>query len=197
MACEACDLLVRAGDLRGGQRAHCPRCGHLLTACVEDGLARSLAYAIAAAVLLFVANAFPFIQLSAQGLEQVMTLPRTAIEFYRDGHAILAVIVLGPIVGIPGLMLVAKIALLVPLLRRRPARWLVPAGRLLFQLNPWSMAEVFVIGVLVSMVKIASMATIVIGPSFWAYVGFTICFTASLASLDRLQLWREIEAYSV
>jgi paraquat-inducible protein A len=53
-----------------------------------------------------------------------------------------------------------------------------------------------VIGVLVSLVKIASLATVVIGLSFWAYVGFVICFTASLASLDRFQMWSEIEACS-
>lgn len=193
-ACEECDLLVRIGDLRGGQRANCPRCGHLLTAYAEDGLSRSLSYALAAAVLLLLANAFPFLQLKAKGLEQVMTLPRTAIELIQDGQATLAVIVLGPIVGIPALMLLTLVALLVPLLRRRAAPWLVPAARLLFLLSPWSMAEVFVIGVLVSLVKIAAMASVVIGISFWAYVGFAICFTASLASLDRLQLWREIEA---
>jgi len=57
-----------------------------------------------------------------------------------------------------------------------------------------SMAEVFIIGVLVSLVKIAAMASVVIGISFWAYVGFAVCFTASLSSLDRFQMWREIEA---
>ena len=55
------------------------------------------------------------------------------------------------------------------------------------------MAEVFVIGTLVSLIKIGAMATVVIGISFWAYVGFVICFTASLANLDRHALWRRIE----
>jgi paraquat-inducible protein A len=61
-------------------------------------------------------------------------------------------------------------------------------------LSPWSMVEVFVIGVLVSLVKIAAMATVILGVSFWAYVGFAVCFTATLSNLDRLQMWREIEA---
>ena len=83
---------------------------------------------------------------------------------------------------------------LVPVRRGRSVPWLVPAGRFLFWLSPWSMAEVFIIGVLVSLVKIAAMASVVVGLSFWAYVGFAVCFTASLSSLDRLQMWREIEA---
>ena len=192
-ACAECDLIVRIGKLRGGQRASCPRCGHVLSALAPDGLTRSLAFALAACVLLVGANAFPFLSLKAEGLEQVMTLPRTAVALYQDGHATLAVLVLGPIVGIPGLMLATMVALLVAIRRRRPAPWLVSAGRLFFLLGPWSMVEVFVIGVLVSLVKIQAMATVVLGISFWAYVGFAICFTASLASLDRLQIWHEIE----
>jgi paraquat-inducible protein A len=195
-ACIACDLIVRIEGLRGGQRAACPRCGNLITATTADALTRALAFALAACVLLLVANAFPFLTLKSQGMEQVMTLPRTAVELYRDGHATLAVLVLGPIAGIPALMLAAMVALLVPVQWGISVPWLVPAGRLLFLLSPWSMAEVFIIGVLVSLVKIAAMASVVIGLSFWAYVGFAVCFTASISSLDRLQMWREIEACS-
>jgi paraquat-inducible protein A len=193
-ACIECDLLVEVGDLQPGQRATCPRCGHLLTVHIGDPLTRGLAFAIAATVLLVMANSFPFLQLKAGGLEKVMTLPRSAVELYDDGYASLAVLVLGPIVGIPALMLATLLALLLPLRRSRPARWLVSAAKVLFLLSPWSMAEVFVIGVLVSLVKIGAMATVVIGISFWAYVGFAICFTACLASLDRFELWRRIEA---
>jgi paraquat-inducible protein A len=193
-ACIECDLMVRVGELRGGQRAACPRCGNLLTAPAADGLTRTLAFALAACVLLVLANAFPFLALKAKGLEQVMTLPRTAVELYSDGYATLAVLVLGPIVAIPALMLATLVALLLPVRRSRSAPWLVPAGRFLFLLGPWSMVEVFVIGVLVSLVKIGAMATVVLGISFWAYVGFAVCFTASLSSLDRFEMWREIEA---
>jgi paraquat-inducible protein A len=194
VACIECDLLVEVGELGGGQRADCPRCGNLLTAPAADGLSRTLAFALAACVLLVLANSFPFLAFKAKGLEQVMTLPRTAVQLYADGYATLAVLVLGPIVGIPALMLATLVALIVPIRRRIPAPWLVPAGRFLFLMSPWSMVEVFVIGVLVSLVKIGAMATVVLGISFWAYVGFAICMTASLSSLDRLEMWREIEA---
>jgi paraquat-inducible protein A len=193
-ACIECDLIVDLGEIREGERATCPRCGHVITIARVDGLTRSLAFAVAAGVLLVVANVFPFAALEAKGLEQVMTLPQTAIELSRGSTAPLALLVLGPIVVVPALILATLVALLVPLRQRRPAPWLVPAGRLLFLLSPWSMVEVFVIGVLVSLVKIGAMASVVLGISFWAYVGFVICFSASLASIDRFATWREIEA---
>ena len=192
--CPECDLILRVGELQRDQRAECPRCGHVITVAIGDALTRSLAFAVAAAVLLVAANSFPFMALKSQGLEQVMTLPRTAIALYRDGYGALAVLVLGPIVAVPALMLVTLVALLVPIRRRQAAPWLVPAARFLFLLSPWSMVEVFVIGVLVSLVKIGAMATVVLGVSFWAYVGFALCFTASISSLDRRQIWRDIEA---
>lgn len=194
VACVECDLLVDLVDLSGGERANCPRCGHLITTRHRDGLNRSLAYALSAVVMLLVANAFPFLAVEAKGLAKVMTLPGTAHELYRDGHATLAVLVMGPIAGVPLLILGTLVAVLVPLRRRRAASWLVPCGRLLSALEPWSMVEVFLIGVLVSLVKIAAMASVVIGLSFWAYVAFAVCFTASLSNLDRLEMWREIEA---
>jgi len=193
-ACVDCDLLVRIDGLAGGERATCPRCGSVLTARTEDGWTKSLAFALAAAMLLLAANLFPFLSLQASGLEQVMTLPGSAVELYRGGYTTIAVLVMGPIVGIPALIVATATALLIPLRRGRATPWLVPAGKLLSFLGPWSMVEVFVIGVLVSLVKIGAMATVVMGISFWAYVAFAICFTLMITSLDRVQLWRDIEA---
>ena len=193
LACIECDLLVAVGELREGDRAACPRCGHLLTSRTPNGLERSLAFAIAAGVLLVMALCFPFLSLKASGLESVMTLPKAALEIYRGGYGEMAALVLGVIVVVPALMISILYALLGSLLRERGGPWLVPSCRALFWLTPWSMAEIFVIGVIVSLIKIGHMATVVIGISFWSYVAFTVCFTAAMSSLDRLTVWDEIE----
>ena len=193
LACIECDLLVTVGELREGDRAACPRCGHLLTSRTANGLERSLAWAIAAGVLLVMALYFPFLSLKASGLESTMTLPSAALEIYRSGYGEMAALVLAVIVVVPAVMISILYALLGSLLRERGGSWLVPAGRTLFWLTPWSMAEVFVIGVIVSLIKIGHMATVVIGISFWSYVAFSVCFTAAMSSLDRLTVWDEIE----
>ena len=58
----------------------------------------------------------------------------------------------------------------------------------------WVMAEVFIIGVIVSLVKIATMATVTLGLSFWAYAAFSVCFALAVATVDRYQVWEQIEA---
>jgi paraquat-inducible protein A len=196
IGCLECDLLVFVDPLDPGERAKCPRCGHLLTQNTPDGLTRSLAFALAAAMLLAMSMTFPFLSLKSGGLEHTMTLPRSAYELYQDGYLAIAILVMGPIIAVPALMIGALVTLLVPLRQGKTHRWLVPTGRFLFFLSSWSMVEVFVIGVLVSLVKIGAMATVIMGISFWAYVSFAICFTATLTNLDRVQLWERIEELS-
>lgn len=194
VACPECDWIVSFGEIAGGERAHCPRCSRVLTAPKRNAESRALALALCAGILLLLANSFPFIQLESNGIERVMTLPRTVVELYDGGNATLALLVSGPIVGVPLVMIGTMIALLLLLRRGRYSASLVPLGRLLFALHPWNMGEVFLIGVLVSLVKLTDMATVEAGFAFWAYAGFVVAFVAALSHLDRFQVWRQIEA---
>lgn len=66
-------------------------------------------------------------------------------------------------------------------------------GRLMSYFLPWVMAEVFIVGVLVALIKIIEMADIVLGFSFWAYILFVIFFTLTANIANRHQLWEWIE----
>ena len=194
IACHECDLLLKLPNIDEGQRAYCPRCNHLLCTNPRNGIERGLAFAIAGIAFILLANVFPFLAFQARGREQVMTLLQSSVELYSSGNEILAAFVLMFIIIAPALLLCCIIWVLAPLVlkgRRAPgAYWL---GRLIFQASPWSMAEIFLIGILVSVIKIASMATVVLGISFWAYVGFTICLTVTMASLDKHFFWEALD----
>jgi paraquat-inducible protein A len=195
-ACAECDLLIALPEIRDGQRANCPRCGNLLTQHTPQGFERAAAFAIAAVVFLMIAMAFPFLALSSSGLENVMTLPQAALSVYRNHSPVLALIVFVGIIGAPTILLTSLLALTVPLVLQRPVPWLPAAGKLVTILSEWNMVEVFVIGVIVSLVKIGHLAHVIIGLSFWAYLAFAFCLTAALSGLDRLEVWRAIEAQS-
>ena len=172
IACHECDLLLNLPEIEEGQRAYCPRCNHMLCSNPLNGIERALAYAIAGMAFLVLANIFPFLAFQAKGREQVMTLIQSSIDLYRNGSEILAAFVLVFIIIAPAILLCSLIWILGPLVlkgkRVQGAYWL---GHLIFQTTPWSMAEIFLIGILVSMIKIASLATVVLGISFWGYVG--------------------------
>ena len=94
----------------------------------------------------------------------------------------------------PAILLFSIIWVLTPFVFKGACSKLsVEFGKLIFHTAPWSMAQVFLIGVLVSMVKIASLATIELGISFWSYIVFTIFITLTMTSLDSHQFWNAIE----
>jgi paraquat-inducible protein A len=186
--------LVNVASLKDGESASCPRCGGFLTRVRDDAYSRVLAYTISGLILLVFANSFSFLSFAASGLESVITLwqtPRAIWDYDMPGVAIM---VAAFIIIIPAAILVMLLLLCVPLQGGRYRPWLVTMAKWIFLAQNWAMVEVFIIGVIVSLVKIAAMATIVLGISFWAYVGFTICFTLALANLDRYQCWERIEA---
>ena len=193
IACHGCDMLVDVENLEDGSKAICPRCGHFLTRRQIDANRHVISYALAALIFMVAAGAFPFLSFSASGLESVMTLRQTPGSLYAYGMPELAFVVAAFIIIIPSVILLLVLAVCVPLEMGYPAPWLKLATRLIFTLQNWAMVEVFIIGVIVSLVKIAAMATVGLGISFWAYVAFSICFTLTIAHLDRFQCWQELE----
>jgi paraquat-inducible protein A len=108
----------------------------------------------------------------------------------------LSALVAGFILVIPTTVMLMTLGLAFTLTREAHPPWLKGLGSLVFHLHTWSMAEVFFIGVLVSLVKIAHMASVVLGLSFWAYAGFTVLFVMTLSNVDKFQFWQKIEALS-
>lgn len=194
MACHGCDLLVNVAGLGHGKTATCPRCGNVLTRFRTDAYRRVIAYAVSALVLLVLANSYPFLSFAASGLESVMTLRQTHVALWENGMQAVAVLVAAFIIIIPAVVLMLMLLLCLPLNANRYRSWLAPVAKGVFLAQNWAMVEVFLIGVIVSLVKIMAMATVHIGISFWAYAGFTICFTLAVAGLDRYQCWEKIEA---
>ena len=197
IACPGCDLIVNVSALQQGQSASCPRCGHFLTRMRNGAFDRIIAFAVAGLVFLALSLAYPFLSFSSSGFESVMTLPQTPGTLWGYGMPEIALVVSAFIIVIPAVVLVMILSLCVPLRQRRHTSLLAPLARGIFTLQTWAMVEVFIIGVIVALTKIAALATVVVGFSFWAYALFAVCFIISVANLDRYQCWQLIEALGV
>ena len=193
VGCLECDLLVRVGLQRASHAAYCPRCGYLLTDATDDTFVQPFALALAALIFAVLAVSFPFLAVSAAGLENSMTLFAAIGSLARFGADGVAVATLAFVLLIPVAMMLGVVALCLLLRAERASPALVPLARLLFRLNAWSMADVFAIGVIVSLVKLSSMAEIVPGTAFWAYIAFTVTFLLAMTRLDRLTVWHAVD----
>ena len=192
MACHECDTLYRIPVLAPGRKANCGTCGTVLLRNPKGGLDRPISLYLSALILLVLANVFPFLTLDIQGREEVTTLIGASQGLYRAGMGELAVVVLITSVLGPALLITSNLYVLLAV----RYRWRVPAVRSVLAwisyLAPWGMLDVFMLGVLVSFVKLAGMATMHIGPSLYAFVGLILVSAAAAAALEPHILWQRL-----
>ena len=193
MACHECDLLVDVPELKPGEKAYCPRCDYLLAANRPHSETKIFAYSITALVFLALANMFPFISLAASGKEQTVTLMGSIAILFTEDNRMLAAIVFASIVLVPAVLLSGIIYVSVSIRSQHELPGVRQLLRWGMYLAPWSMAEIFLIGILVSFIKIAAMADVGLGLSFWAYSLFTIGMVLVTINFDRREVWHLLD----
>jgi paraquat-inducible protein A len=188
-ACHECDWVVALPALSAGQKAQCPRCEYSFAHRHHRPAERSLALAVAALVVLMIALAFEFVGFEVGGISNRIGVLDTAMQMVDFGEPLVAIFVLLFILVLPMLYLGGVVWLNVGLLNREP----LPASRLiaraLVHMHPWMMADVFVIGAMVSLIKIAGLADISLGISFWAFCGFALLLLMTTQSIDSDWMW--------
>lgn len=194
LACPECDALQRETRLPARGVALCFRCGARLYRDKPHGLDRALAFALAAAILFAIANAHAFASLDAQGLKSSATLLDTALALFRHRMASVAILVLVTAILVPALELAALLYMLLPLHFARVPRRLALAFRLAHALRPWAMVDVFLVGAIVSLVKLTQIAQVHAGAALAAVVAYILLVTAALASFEPRALWARAEA---
>lgn len=176
--------------------ALCPRCGALLHR-GGGSLETILALACAALILLAIANAFPVVGLDIQGQRIDATVFGAARQLWREEMPAVALLVLTTTSLIPLLEIAALIWLTLPLLHGRRPRGFAQVFRALQAAHPWTMVEVFILGILVALVKLAHLADVVPGP---AMLGFALLMPVlvTVSSLiepyNLWQAWEEAQA---
>ena len=181
VACHECDLLMRKPQLAHGEKAECPRCGYELYAHRHNVIDRSLALVIAALLLFIPANFLPIMQLNLLGQSSQDTVWSGVVGLFDTGMQGVSVVVFLCSMGIPLLKLLCQLVVLLTI------RWNIARsyGLLLYRiyhhLRDWGMLEVYLMGVLVAIVKLADMAAITVGLGL-------VCFV----SLLLIQVWLEV-----
>lgn len=192
--CHECDLNVVIPSLRVNQKAVCPRCGYLLSAKRANSLERILALSLTALIFLIASTLFDFISFKSSGLENNIKMLDSVGILIDSGYTALAIIELVTVFFIPAFVLLSLIYLLSFLINGRyPWKGHRLMG-IIFKLIPWNMVEIFLVGTLVSLIKIISLADIILGPSFFAFILFSVSMTAALLHIDRRYLFQVLDS---
>jgi paraquat-inducible protein A len=193
LACKFCDLLNQVPLIRERATARCSRCGAVLINKKRNSIDRTLALTMTAAVLFVIANLLPFLSFDMNGRTAAeTTLSSGVFELYDQGELLLSGLVLVTAILAPGLELSMLLYVLLGLKMRLQPWGLALVFRTLVRLRPWSMMEVFLIGILVALVKLTDEATILAGPGIWFFGVLVITLAGAAFTLNDRAIWRQV-----
>jgi paraquat-inducible protein A len=193
VACPDCDLLQRIPALEPGAKARCARCGHILASQSADPLDRPLALTLAAAIAFIVANTASLMDLSAVGRYASTTIPNGAYEMWLQGQEITAVIVAFCAVIAPGAYILFMLTVLLAVRRPPASHWVGELLRWGNSMQPWSMGEVLILGIMVALIKIAELASVDAGIGMYAIGALVVLLAAISMTFDPREVWRRVE----
>ena len=192
IACHECDALQRMPDAPGGAVA-CHRCGARLHRLGPYDISLALALAVTALILFVIANVYPMVVLEVQGNRITTTLLHAVRELWREDVQLVAALVFVTVIVVPATQIAAMLYVLLPLQFGAVPPFVEFPLRLFQVIKPWGMVEVFILGILVSLVKLAHMAHVVTGVALWAFAVLVVVFASLGNAFDPIRLWTRIE----
>lgn len=193
-SCHECDLLqVLPADALVKTSLRCSRCGAPIHGQSQANHATPLALILAAFILFIVANCYPIISIETAGIVRSATILGAVQSLWEEDMPLVAGLVLVTTLLAPAIELLGLTIILACIQFGWRSNGLRVLMGLAVRSRPWSMVEVFVMGVLISVVKISHLANISPGPALWSYGLLILVFSAALANVDSQALWEEIE----
>lgn len=190
VACEHCDTLWLLPELKEGDVARCGRCHSVLLTRKTNSIDRTLASLVGSLILLISAVSFPFLSMERSGLANQISVVDAISVLWINGMASMSLAAGMLILILPFVRNVLLIGVFAQLRSGRPLKtgWAV-GFRLAQQIEPWAMVEIFMLGVVVSLVKIGKLATISVGPAFWALAVLLLIMSYNTNVLCRDTAW--------
>lgn len=173
----------------------CGRCGSRLVSRDPLSLQRVWAWLAAGVICYIPANTEPMLVTKTLLHNESSTIVGGAIELFKHGSPLIAIVILIASVGIP----VAKflsIAFLALSISRRGVMSPSSKHRLYHvveYIGRWSMIDVFVVAILSSLVQFSAVATITPGPASLAFALSVVFTMISAQSFDARRIWDGID----
>ncbi len=191
--CPDCGLFQTVPELRPANVAQCPRCGATLRRTRRNPVATPLALAATALVLFAVAASMPFLDLRLRGFGRETVLASGPLALGGQGMWEVGLVVLGTTMLAPIARIVAMVWVLAGMRMRAPPRGLHVVFRWVEMLRPWSMVEVFLLGVFVAYTRLVALATVQVGGALYALAGLMLAMVAADAAMDPEAVWEGLE----
>ena len=190
--CKGCGLLQTIPALTQGETARCARCPTILARVSVYRLDHVIALTVAELVLLTTMCATTMMSVATAGISHTAGLFSGPAELIRQDMAALAVVVLFVTVFAPFGKLLGTLYVLIRLHEAKPPEHLRRVFVWAEWLRPWSMIEVFVLGVFVAYVKLSDLVTIGLDAGVYALLALMVVLIWEDTALDRELVWEKL-----
>lgn len=195
VACPGCDLLHYRRKLQPAEMARCDRCFDVIQTRKPHTIDRTLAACLAGVVFLIISLCTPFLSLSRSGIESSISVLDAVQALWNSQMRWLGLLTLALIAFLPLVRLLLLIWVLGRIRLGRKVRRSMRLGfRVALQLEPWVMADIFIVGVLVSLVKISTLANLTVGLAFWSLMMLVVVTLIINLTLCKDTVWMRISA---
>ncbi|UVO17320.1 paraquat-inducible protein A [Stutzerimonas stutzeri] len=192
VACPECDLLMARPTLAHGQVAECARCGYELLRLRHRFVGPGLALVLAALLLYFPANFLPIMQLNLLGRVTDDTVWTGVLSLYRSDMQGIAFVVLLCSMVVPLLKLLCQFVVLLCIATRRAKSLGMLLYRTYHHLREWGMLEVYLLGILVSIIKLRDMAELSLGIGLACFAGLLVVQVWLELVMSPQQVWEAL-----
>jgi len=186
--CEHCDCVFEKVELSKHQTSLCARCGGVLQRYNGLTIDQRLALTVTAAVLWTLANFYPVMTISLQGLKSSATLWDSVLALSLGPITFIAMVAAISIIIAPAFQLILLVWVLSFAVSQRRAPGFRLSMRWLDSLRPWSMLEVCLLGALVAVFKLAGMLDVLPGVGLLALAVLSLLLIR-IAGRDVRELW--------
>lgn len=194
VGCHECDMLLRKPQLAVGDRAECPRCGFVLFSHNQQVVRRSLALVIAALLFYVPANFLPIMQINVLGQSSEDTIWSGVLSMYDAGgllKAIALVVFLCSMV-IPLVKLLIQFVVLLTIRFNVGRSFGLLLYRMYHHLKEWGMLEVYLMGILVSIVKLIDIASPTLDFGLACFVALLLVQVWLEVTMEPHQIWEAL-----
>ncbi|MFK3736282.1 paraquat-inducible protein A [Massilia sp. TN1-12] len=192
IACHDCGRLHGWHALRAHERARCTQCRRELYRWYATGPAvrpsSIVAVTLGAMLVYLIAQCFPIVSLELSGLSTSVTLLEAIGVLWREHMQVIAVMVFFFAFVFPALEFGALLYVAGGLWRGRRVRGFDACLRTVQAARHWAMTEVFMLGILITAIKMTSLARVVPHPGLFAFGALTV-LAALVMRFEPRSLW--------
>ncbi|WP_426318450.1 paraquat-inducible protein A [Pseudoduganella sp. R-43] len=188
ISCHDCGVLHRRRPVRPREKARCVRCRSIMYRGMHSDASRMAAIILTALIVYVIAQCFPIVELEVNGNVSRATLLGAIVVLWQGHMPLVAAAVFLFTILLPAVELLSLLHVTLSLAGGHKPKLFNVLLYAVHLARRWGMTEVLMIGILITIVKMTSLATVVLEPGLFAFAALTLML-AIVVSFDPKMLW--------